>query len=298
MWTMIDSTGNDGHDIRVFHVYHSLKRLSSGSCSGGSSDWSSSSAIHPMRSAMKPQPLKKRIKMAEDERAAQVKPKPLKKRIKMAEDERVANMAKLEDDTIDALMQEQIIGSPPVTSFDLDTLNITEANVFGEGVDKGYSFMPIPSSSSVLTGSNLEPVSAKSLYHPTTQPFINNGMPPLPHSYDTSSQHNPSIGRPLSLLAFSNKLNQLQDCIFNDISATQSTEEQAQKLAVLVHWTKMTAQRPLQYNVFAPVEQGSFAPPPSLPMPPGVGRLPIGSTEDNQSKIEDTDMNMPPRITP
>lgn len=217
--------------------------------------------------------------MAEDERVAQVKSQPLKKRIKMA---------KMEDDTIDALMREQVF-SPEVTSFDLDTsLNISEDTIFGDDADKGYSFMPVPSVSSFLTSNNLEPipVSARSLYHPTSgMNGVAPALPSLPYSYDTSSQRNPSIGRPLGLLAFSNKLYQLQDCIFNDISATQSTDEQAQKLAVLQHWAKVTAQRPLQSNAFAPVEQESFS---------GVGQK-FGSKEENQSKTEDTGI---PRITP
>jgi hypothetical protein len=288
---MIDSTGCDSLDVRVFHVYHALKRLSSGSGSGGtsgsgSSDWSSSSKATKSR-----KPLKKRIKMEEDERVAQINS--LKNR--------PTKMTRMEDDAIDALMREQV-GSPEIASFDLDTsLNISEDALFGEDVDNGYSFMPVPNAS-------LEPipVSASSLYYqPTPYPtstYAYNGMnpTPLPYSYGMSSQNSASVsGRPLGLLAFSNKLYQLQDCIFNDISATQSTEEQAQKLAVLQHWSRATAQRPLQPNAFAPppVKQVSSSRA-SVPTP---GPIPELGSKEGSVEGKDTD-NMDnadkPSITP
>lgn len=296
MWTMIDATGKDGLDIRVFHVYHSLKRLSSGSgsgsggISGGSSDWSTNSVKNVRsRSRDKALPPKKRIKMDEDERVAQIN----------SARHHPNKMPKLEDGTIDVLMRDQI-GSPEITSFDLDTsLKISE--VFGEDADNGYSFVPLPSASSFLTGSNMEPipVSAHSLYYHPTPSYNNDGMdsvapPPLSYSYDTPSQRNPSIGRPLSLLAFSNKLYQLQDCIFNDISATQSTEEQVQKLAVLQHWAKVTAQRPLHPNEFAPVEKSSSPPPANIPPPPPGVPIPEVAVSEAKTKAGDAD----PRITP
>jgi len=184
----------------------------------------------------------------------------------MEEDERVAKVfdvkqhpkktVMLEEDAIDILLRDQV-GSHGIPSYDLDTSL--------EDVDNGYSFIPVPNSPSILDGSDMapNPVPASSLYQPTySAPFINDGMnvngaapSPLPSLYETSSQNKTSVtGRPLGLLAFSNKLYQLQDCIFNDMLATQSLEEQNQKLAVLQHWAKVTAQRPLQPNAFAPVD--------------------------------------------
>eukprot|EP00985_Skeletonema_marinoi_P030098 scaffold30521_cov113-Skeletonema_marinoi.AAC.1 len=292
LWTMIDSTGSDGLDVRVFHVYHSLKRLSSGSGSGGtsgsgSSDWSSSSKATKSR-----KPLKKRIKMEEDERVAQINS--VKNRPK--------KMARMEDDGIDALMREQV-GSPEIASFDLDTsLNISEDAMFGDDVDYGYSFMPVPNAPSILPDMEPIPVSARSLYYQPHSTYAYNGMnpTPLPYSYDMSSQNTASVsGRPLGLLAFSNKLYQLQDCIFNDISATQSTEEQAQKLAVLQHWSRATAQRPLQPNAFAPAPVKQV--PSSRANVPTPGPIPELSSKEGSVEVKDTD-NMDnadkPSITP
>lgn len=300
MWTMIDNTGSDSLEVRVFHVYRSLKRLSSGTCSGeisggGSSDWSSSNSATNMNAIVprKSQPLKKRIKMEEDERVDKV--------YNMKQHPKTT--VRLEEDAFDTLLRDQVVQD------DLDTsLNVSEYNIFGEDVDNGYSFIPVPNASSILDGSDMaaSAVSASSLYQePTTySPFIYDGMngaapSPLPYSYDTSSQNNSNvIGRPLGLLAFSNKLYQLQDCIFNDIMQTQSVQEQNQKLAVLQHWAKVTAQRPLQPCVFAPVDNVPSSSSSDANVPTsGIGQFPIEevSSKEDQTKIGDTGL---PRITP
>ena len=279
MWTMIDNTGSDGLEVRVFHVYRSFKRLSSSSGSseisgGGSSDWRSANSVK--KNAMIPR-----------------KSQPLKKRIKMEEDERVAYEinSMTQHTNSAAMLQEDAIDH---TSYDLDT---SLTSVFGGDIDNGYSFFPVPNASpSILNDSVMMPspvpVSASSLYYQPT-------MYPLSYTYDTSSQNNAGVtGRPLSLLAFSNKLYQLQDCIFNDIDATPSIEEQSQKLAVVQHWAKVTAQKPLQPpNAFAPTDKEVPSSDANVPTPACTSQFPIAavSSKEDQTTIDDNDL---PRITP
>ena len=263
MWTMIDSAGNDRLDMRVFHVYPTLKRLSSGSASGSVSDSKSSAGgssgsesndnSSNARSRKSQPPLKKRIKMEEDRRVAKVN----------SMENQLKRTAAYEEDVIDTMMCDQL-GSPEITSFDMDTsLKISEDTIFGDEVYNGYPFNTIPIAPSVLSAA-MEPIQipvpvstgTNSLVLPS--PYVyggTSGTTPLPCSYDVTSQNNASTrGNPLTLLAFSNKLNQLQDCIFNDISATESTEERAQKLSVLQNWAKLTANRPLQSRVHVSTE--------------------------------------------
>lgn len=239
MWTMIDKAGNDNLEVRVFHVYQTVKRLSisssssSTSASGEGNDWSSTKS-----SKKKKLPPKKRIKMEEDERV--VGDNSMKQRPK-------TTITVEEDDVIDALLSGELMevgGCPQPEAI---------SGVFGEDSDNGYSFIPIE---------NADSASSDYYQYQSTNnpPFFGTVSPPLP--YLPASQNNAiPTGRPLGLLSFSNKLYQLQDAIFNDISATSSIDEQAHKVAVMQHWLRDTAQRPLQPITLAPVDNISPPPP-------------------------------------